>query len=158
LKSQLINYFTFLPQQFTMAILITGGTGKTSSRIARLAQDAKVPFLIASRKGQDVPSGPAVKFDWLDPSTFENPFQYEFAKGEKITAVYLVLPPSAGDPRDLINPFIDIAVKKYGVKKFVLLAGSSITKGGHYIGQVWQHLSSFGVDHTVLLATWFMGE
>ena len=142
-----------------MAILITGGTGKTSSRVARLAQDAKVPFLVASRKGQDgVTSGPAVKFNWLDPSTFENPFKYGFTNGEKITAIYLVLPPSAGDPKDFINPFIDIAVKNYGVKKFVLLAGSSIIKGENHAGQVWGHLSNLGVDHTVLLATWFMGE
>jgi festuclavine dehydrogenase len=142
-----------------MAILITGGTGKTSSRVASLAKDNKVPFLIASRKGEDgTPAGlPAVKFDWLDSSTFETPFQYKFVNGEKINAVYLVLPPEAEEPKDFMNPFIDIAVKKYNVKKFVLLAGSSITNGGHYIGQVWKHLSDLGVDHTVLLATWFMG-
>lgn len=84
-----------------MAILITGGTGKNYSRVARLAKDAQVPFLIASRKGEDgVPGMPTVKFDWFDSSTFENRFQYKFANGEKITAVYLVLPPSR-DPKDL---------------------------------------------------------
>jgi len=142
-----------------MAILITGGAGKTSSRVAELAEEKKVPFLVASRKGEDgVLNGmQAVKFDWLDSSTFENPFQYKFTNGEKITTIYLVLPPGAGEPKEFMNPFIDIAVKKYNVKKFVLLAGSSITKGGYYIGQVWKHLSDVGTDHTVLLATWFMG-
>lgn len=141
-----------------MAILITGGTGKTSSRLTTICKEAKVPFLIASRKGEaGVPSGlPAVSFDWHDSSTFENPFQYNFDNGEKITAVYLVLPPGAGDPTEFMNPFIDIAVKN-GVKKFVLLAGSTITKGGYYIGQIWGHLSELGTNHTILLATWFMG-
>ncbi|TVY84764.1 Agroclavine dehydrogenase [Lachnellula suecica] len=140
-----------------MAIIITGGTGKTSSRIARISLDAKIPFLIASRKGQDgVPSGmPAVKFDWFDPTTFENPFQYKFANGENITAVYLVHP-GQGDPKDFMNPFIDIAFKKYGVHKFVLLAGSTITNGGYFMGQVWKHLFELQVEHNILLATWFM--
>ena len=47
-----------------MAILLTGGTGKTSTHLAKLLQDANIPFLLTSRKGQaGVPSGmEAVKF------------------------------------------------------------------------------------------------
>jgi len=47
-----------------MAILLTGGTGKTSTRLAKILQDANIPFLLTSRKGQaGAPSGmEAVKF------------------------------------------------------------------------------------------------
>jgi hypothetical protein len=58
-----------------MAILLTGGTGKTSSRLAKLLQDAKIPFLLTSRKGQaGAPSGmEAVKF--VSTPSF---FQFEY--------------------------------------------------------------------------------
>jgi uncharacterized protein YbjT (DUF2867 family) len=47
-----------------MAILLTGGTGKTSTHLAKLLQDANIQFLLTSRKGQaGAPSGmEAVKF------------------------------------------------------------------------------------------------
>ena len=141
-----------------MAILLTGGTGKTSIRIAPFLQDAKIPFLLASRKGAvAAPSGmPAIKFDWLDSSTFESPFQYKFPGEEKISAVYLVAP-EVSDPASVMNTFVDLAVKKHGVKRFVLIAGSSATKGGWHVGKVWEHLVNIGVEYCVLLPTWFMG-
>ncbi len=141
-----------------MAILLTGGTGKTSKHVARFLQESNIPFLLASRKGGSAaPSGvPTTRFDWLDSSTHENPFQYKFPNGERISAIYLIAP-EVQDPAPLINAFVDLAVQKHGVKRFVLLSGSSLTKGGFYTGQVWQHLEDIGVDHTVLLATWFMG-
>lgn len=98
----------------------------------------------------------ATKFDWLDYSTHEHPFQHKFANGERITAVYLIAP-GVQDPAPSMNAFVDLAVQKHDVKRFVLLSGSSLTKDGSYTGQVWQHLDDIGVDHTVILATWFMG-
>lgn len=82
-----------------MAVLLTGGTGKTSVRIGRLLQYAKIPFLLASRRGESAaPAGmPATKFDWVDASTYKNAFEHEFAGGETISAVYLVAPEVA-DP------------------------------------------------------------
>ena len=141
-----------------MAILLTGGTGKTSRRIADYLQDAKVPFLMTSRRGQAAaPVGmQAVKFDWLDSSTFEAPFEYQFPNGEKITAVYLVAPQTP-DPVPSMTSFIDQAVQKYGVKKLVLCTGSTAEPGGPSIGGVWQHLIDSGVEYCVLRATWFMG-
>lgn len=141
-----------------MAILLTGGTGKTATRIAQAAQDANVSFLLASRRGEDAaPKGmPAIKFDWLDASSYEAPFQYKFPNEEKITAVYLIAP-EIPDPSPPMNAFIDLAIQKYGVKRFVLLAGSSIVKGGWFVGKVWEHLDGLGVNYTVILPTWFMG-
>lgn len=141
-----------------MAVLLTGGTGKTSKRVALFLQEANIPFLLASRRGEAVtPVGmPAVKFDWLDPSTFETPFKYQFPGGEKISAVYLISP-EVNEPSPSMTAFVDLAVEKHVVKRFVLLSGTSAVKGGPNIGKLWQHLDDISVDHTVLLATWFMG-
>lgn len=142
-----------------MAILLTGGTGKTSTRLAKLLQDAGIPFLLASRRAETaVPSRmPAVQFDWLDESTFDRPFQYSFPSGEKITAVYLIAP-EVSDPVPSMNAFIDFAAAKHGVERFVLLCGTSIEKGGYHVGKVWQHLVEKEVEYCVLRATWFMGR
>ena len=139
-----------------MAVLLTAGTGKTSLRIASLLQKANTPFLLASRRGQSAaPSGmAAAKFDWLDNTTFENPFQHTFPGGEKISAVYLVSP-EVQDPAPCMNEFIDLAVKK-GAKRFVLIGGSTIYLGGHHVGKVWSHLTELGVEYCILQPSWFM--
>ncbi|GAB7351850.1 hypothetical protein MBLNU459_g2407t1 [Dothideomycetes sp. NU459] len=135
-----------------MAVLLTGGTGKTSVRIAQLLQAANVPFLLASRN----PTGTqATRFDWLDESTFKNPFAHKFPTGERIRAVYLIAP-QVQDPVEPMNAFINLAVREHGVRRFVLLTGSSVEKGGYYTGKVWSHLEEIGVEHCVLRATWFM--
>lgn len=141
-----------------MAILLTGGTGKTSVRIARFLQEAKTPFLLASRRGKAAapPEMPATKFDWLDSSSFENPFQHKFPGGESISAVYLVAPEVA-DPTSPMNGFVDYAIREHGVKRFVLIGGSSSEPGGHHVGKVWQHLLDLGVEYCVLRPSWFMG-
>lgn len=143
-----------------MAIILTGGGGKTTLPIAHFLKDAKIKFLLASRRGEAAaPSGmEATKFDWLDPSTFENPFQHQSLDGESISAVYLIAPDSVMDPTSAMTAFIDIAVKMYGVKRFVLMAGSMAEIGGAHVGKVWQHLVEIGVDYCVLLPTWFMGS
>lgn len=146
-----------------MAILLTGGAGRTSIRIARLLQEAKIPFLIASRRGQSAaPSGiSAATFDWLDPATYPNPFEHapgeEKEKREPISAVYLVAPEVA-DPVPSVNAFLDYAVTQHAVKRFVLLADSFTEAGGNHLGKVWQHLLDLGVDYCVLRPTWFMGQ
>lgn len=141
-----------------MTILLTGGTGKTAIPLARFLQDAKIPFLLASRKAEaEAPSGmAATKFDWLDPSTFESPFQHISLGEGRISAVYLVAL-EVPDPVPPMNAFIDYAANKHGVKRYVLLAGSLTTKGGYYAGKVWQHLVDIGVEYCVLRPTWFMG-
>ena len=140
-----------------MAIFLTGGTGNTANPLAHLLQDANIPFLIGSRRGAAAaPAGMvATKFDWLDPSTFPNPFQYNFPGGQRISAIYLVLP-GIIDPGPA-NTFIDYAFKTHHVKRFVLLAGATVQPGGPAYGQIWQHLLDLGVEYCVLRPTWFMG-
>lgn len=141
-----------------MAILLTGGTGKTSRGIASLLQEAKIPFLLASRRGEaSAPPGmSATKFDWLDASTFETPFHHTSPGGESISAVYLVAPEVA-DPSTHMSAFVDYAVKEHGVKRFVLIGGSSTEPGGQHVGILWQHLIDIGVEYCVLRPSWFMG-
>ncbi|KKA23232.1 hypothetical protein T310_2725 [Rasamsonia emersonii CBS 393.64] len=140
-----------------MAVLITGSSGKTSGRLARLMEKANIPYLLASRRGPEaVPQGmPAIRFDWSDESTFKNPFEYKFPGDAKISSVYLVAP-AIPDPAPLMNAFIDYAVKDHGVKRFVLIGGSTNTLGGPYIGKVWQHLVDQKLGYAVLRPTWFM--
>jgi len=141
-----------------MAILITGGTGKTSIRLARLLQKANVPFVLASRSAnKKAPDGmQSVVFDWTDNSTYSNPFRHKFANGEKVTAVYLIAP-EVLDPVPPMNAFLDYAVKEHGVKKFTLMSGSTLTKGGPYTGMVWQHLADLNTEYTILKCTWLDG-
>lgn len=142
-----------------MAIILTGGAGKTALNIAHSLQEAKIKFLLASRRGEAAaPSGmDATAFDWLDSSTFDNPFQHKALDGESVSAVYLVWPEALPDPTPPMTAFIDLAVNKYGVKRFVLLGGSGVEMGGMFVGKVWQHLVEIGTDFCVLLPTWFMG-
>ena len=141
-----------------MAIFLTGGTGKTASRIAQFLQRAAVPFLIGSRRGEAAaPDGMiAVKFDWLDRSTFPNPFEHKFPREETISAIYVV-PPEVAVPGPPTNAFIDYAIENYHVRRFVLLAGNHVEPGGPQLGQVWQHLLDSEVECCVLRPTWFMG-
>lgn len=126
-----------------MTALLTGGTGKTATCVADFLEEAKIPCISASRSGE-------TKFDYTDSSTYENPFKHG-----SISAVYLVAP-GVPDPVPPMSDFIDLTVKK-GVKRFVLIGGGTIEKGGHYIGGVWQHLDDIGVEYCVLRPTWFMG-
>jgi len=99
---------------------------------------------------------PAVKFDWLDHKTFEAPFQFKLPGGEKISAVYMMVP-IVNDPETSMNAFIDYAKKEHGVNRFVLVAGSTAEPGKAGVGKVWQHFLDTGVDYCVLRPTWFMG-
>ncbi|KAF9041892.1 NAD(P)-binding protein [Hymenopellis radicata] len=132
-----------------MSILLTGGTGQTGLRLARLLHAANKPIILASRKGPGV-AFPGVKFDWYDPSTFEAPF----AVDPNIKSVYLVAPGGSPDPFTPMKPFIDLAVEK-GVTRFVLLSASLLEPGGLGMGQVHAYLTTLGVDYCVLRPTWF---
>lgn len=140
-----------------MAVLVTGGTGKTSLQLARHLQSASIPFLLASRKAQlTAPDGMlAVNFDYTDPSTYQAIFSHSFPHEEAIKAMYLVAP-EVPDPVPAMNAFIDVAVKN-GIDRFVLLSGSDTEKGGDDNGGVWQHLDDIHVEYSVLRASWFMG-
>ncbi|CAA7268478.1 unnamed protein product [Cyclocybe aegerita] len=133
-----------------MTTLITGGTGKTGSALARLLHATDHPVLIATRRGAAPEPFKAVTFDWHNPSTFENPFKTD----PSIDRVFLVAPDDM-EPLAHMKPFIDLAVSK-GVKRFVLITATQVDKGGPIYGKVHQYLADIGVDYTVLRPTWFI--
>lgn len=150
-----------------MTILLTGGTGKTSTPLAHRLSDRTVQtVLLASRKGikPDVLSGPKhsnlhpVKFDWYDRNSWQNPFDYVNSKVlSQIDYIYLVAP-FAWDVR-IMNDFIDFAREK-GVNRFVLLSASQAEAGDPSLGQVHGHLKRLGTEHgiqwVVIRPTWFI--
>ncbi|KAF9009633.1 hypothetical protein BDQ17DRAFT_1421798 [Cyathus striatus] len=132
-----------------MTVLITGGTGNTGFKLARLLHGANIPVLITSRSGTAPEGFPAVRFYWFDSSTFSAPFE----KDHNIDTVYLVTPSPDG-ALSLMKPFIDLAIEK-GVKQWVLLGGSSAERGRPDMGGVHGYLDDKGVDHALLRPTWF---
>lgn len=136
----------------TRTILLTGGTGKISSRITPPLSANGNDVLIASRSGTSpvLPGCKGVKFDWLDISTYDNIF-----KNASISAAFLVAPPIM----DCVPPmtaFIDLAIKN-GVKRFVLLSASVLDDGdGLIMSEVSSYLKGLKVEYAVLQPTWFM--
>jgi len=134
-----------------MTTLITGGTGKTGGRLAQLLQENDHPVIIASRSGTAPSPLKAVKFDWLDSSTFKNPFN----AANDIDKVYLIAPPIF-DSLPVVKPFIDYAISR-GVKRFVHGSSSAMDKGDITDGKIHEYLVDLGVDYTILRPTWFIG-
>jgi len=136
----------------SMTTLITGGTGKTGSALARLLHAANKPFLVASRTGKAPEPFKAVAFDWMDSTTFENPFK----ASPDIDRVYLIIP-MVLEPLPIMKPFIDLAISK-GVKRFIFLSTSVTNAGDDFHGKVHQYLVDIGVDYVMLRPTGFMGK
>lgn len=111
-----------------MAILLTGGTGKTDLCLASFLEQANIPFLLTSRRGPSASTLPTVQFDWNDESTWFHAFKHQFRGSEKITAVYL-LSGELADPAPLLNRFM-----------------------------IWQKLHDEKLEYCVLRPSWFMGN
>lgn len=135
-----------------MATLITGGTGKTGLALAKLLHRAGHPVLIASRSGKAPEPFKAVEFDWLDPTTFKNPFQGNAA----IDKLYIVAP-SVFDAIRHVKPFLELAVSQ-GVKRFVAVTSTQSEPGDVPLGTIHQFLLDLKVDYTILRPTWFIGK
>lgn len=134
-----------------MTVLITGGTGRTGLSLAKLLHEANVPVLIASRSGKAPEPFKAVEFDWLDPTTYTQPFDAD----RNIDKLYIIAP-RVFDPIRHVKPFVDLAVAK-GVKRFVAVTSTRSNPGDVPLGQIHQYLLDIGVDYAILRPTWFMG-
>ncbi|TFK69399.1 NAD(P)-binding protein [Pluteus cervinus] len=133
-----------------MTILVTGGTGKTGAPLVKKLHNAGHSVLVASRSGSAPEGLKGVKFDWADPSTFENPFNAD----SNIDKIYLI-PLNTTDTLAVAKPFIDLAVSK-GVKRFVLLSASPLPFGGPATGKVHEYLDGLkGIEYSALRPTWF---
>lgn len=147
-------------------ILLTGGWGKTASRVAKLLSARGVPVQIASRRGVNAipseyrskyPTLTGVTFDWKDRSTHTNPFA-AVNTDAPINTVYLVAPADP-DILGVMKPFIDLAIEK-GVNRFVLLSAAGIEKGGWGYGKVHEYLvdGGLGIDYCILRPPAFYGR
>ena len=136
-----------------MTVLVTGGRGKTGLIVSRLLTEANQSVLICSRSGTAPSPYKAVKFDWFDDKTFENPFQTD----PDIDRVYLIVP-SVTRHFSTVKRFIDLAISK-GVNRFVLVTSSRSEIGSPVLvlmGKVHEYLLNIKVDYTVLRPTWFI--
>jgi ergot alkaloid biosynthesis protein len=126
-------------------ILVTGGTGKTGSRVVDQLREKGMSPRITSRspKGAD-----AVRFEWQDPTSFEAAFS-------DIKAVYLVAPTDTFDSIGAMQPALEFA-REAGVVRFILLSASSLVEGGPMMGAVHTWLRSNAPEWAVLRPSWFM--
>ncbi|PCI05151.1 MAG: ergot alkaloid biosynthesis protein [Hyphomicrobiales bacterium] len=126
-------------------ILVTGGTGKTGRRVTeRLRAEGLTPR-IATRSPKDED---AVRFQWQDPTTFEDAFR-------GVQAIYLVAPTDTLDTMGAMQPGLEAAIEA-GVKRFVLLSASSIEEGGPMMGAVHGWLRANAPEWAILRPSWFM--
>lgn len=129
-------------------ILLTGGTGKTGSRIAKALAAAGVQARVASRGANSEAGAEAVRFDWADPATYGPALH-------GIGALYLVAPANVADPLDAMTPFLRAALDA-GVRRHVLLSASSLPEGGPMMGRVHAFLRRAVPEWVVLRPAWFM--
>lgn len=99
----------------TARVLVTGGTGMTGGRVARLLSERGVDHRIASRSGHAETDTPP--FDWHAPDTWD-------AVLEGVDAVYLCYSPDLALPgaAETVSAFAARAVSR-GVRRAVLLSG-----------------------------------
>jgi festuclavine dehydrogenase len=134
-------------------VLLLGGTGKVSSRIAPLLSSNGYSVLLASRSGKapSLPNCHGIKFDWFDQSTYASPFK----TATNISSIFIVAPPIV-DQLPLTKAFIDLAITE-GVKRGVLLSGSVLPVGdGPMMGVLSKYLISLDVEYAILRPSWFM--
>ncbi|MFE2928928.1 NmrA family NAD(P)-binding protein [Streptomyces goshikiensis] len=130
------------------AILVTGATGTTGSRlVARLAA-AGLRVTAAGRSATAMGGARAVRFDWDDPDTYGD----ALAGADR---VYLIPPPGSPDPAAVMLPFLRRA-RAAGVRRAVLLSSSAIPAGGPAVGRVHQALPDLFDEWAVLRPSWFM--
>jgi nucleoside-diphosphate-sugar epimerase len=134
-----------------MTTLITGGGSKVGTHLGLLLKAAGREAIFASRSGNRIPEGfRTVKLDWKDPSTFQG------ALDTNPSFIYLVGDTGRPDSYHELIPFIDAAVKKGGVKKFINISATVYSEEGG-LTTVPKYLKENHIDHVILRPTWFIG-
>jgi len=128
-----------------MNVLLTGGTGKTGSRLTTQLRERGVEVRVATRVPNSTAGGR--RFDWNEDATWD-------AALDGVAAAYLVPPPGMID----MSPLIEFARlgQRRGCRRFVLLSASLLPVGGPGAGRVHAWLQANADDWTVLRPSWFM--
>lgn len=129
----------------TSKLLITGGTGKTGSRVVAQLRKRGFDALIGTRSPK---SSSEVHFEWANHACAEEAFA-------GIRAVYLVAPTDRTDHLAVMRPMLEQALAA-GVRRYVLLSSSQLDKGGPMMGEVHDWLSRTVPEWCVLRPSWFM--
>lgn len=121
-----------------MTVLVTGATGKTGRRVVEAAEAAGHTVRAASRSG-------AVRFDWYDPSTWEDALR-------GADAAYLAYQPDVGAPGagETVGTLARRAVE-LGVRRLVLLSA----RGEDQAEPTERAVRESGAEWTVVRASWF---
>lgn len=122
----------------TGQILVTGGTGKTGSRIVGRLLSRDIPVRIGSRRA--IP-----KFDWEDPETWDRAI-------DGVQSVYVAFQPDLAVPGSdaAIRSLIEVA-KSFSVRRLVLLSG----RGEPEAEACEKLVIASGLEWTVIRANWF---
>ena len=129
-------------------LLLTGGTGKTGSRVAQRLIEMGHSIRIASRSGKGIEGAEAVRFDWLDDAGHD-------AALRDVSGVYLVAPDGSAASLLSMATFIERAIQS-GAARLVLLSSSAIEEGGPAMGALHRQLRETAPEWAVLRPTWFM--
>lgn len=121
-------------------VLVTAALGTTGSLTAERLRAWGHEVTAASRR--------ATGFDWYRSDTYADALI-------GADAVYLVPPPSAPEPVEVMAPFL-AAARKAGVRRAVLLSASPAIPGGPGVGRVHSLIPDFFTEWAVLRPTWFM--
>jgi uncharacterized protein YbjT (DUF2867 family) len=118
--------------------LITGGTGKTGSRLAERLRARGREVRIGSRSGEP-------PFDWNDRSTWEGAL-------DGATSAYLSYFPDIAIPgaAETVGDFAELAVQR-GVRRLVLLSG----RGEAEAQKAERLVQESGADWTIVRCSWF---
>lgn len=135
-------------------VLVTGGTGKTGSAVARLLADrGDVEPVIANRSGGRAGGAPSwVRFDWHDEAS-----TIQALEATRPDALYLIAPPRDPDPLSAMGPFI-AAARERGVRRAVLLGAKPVASGDAGLGEVYPAVADAFEEWAVLRPSWFMQD
>ncbi len=128
--------------------LVIGATGTTGSRVVSRLVAAGHRVRAASRRATDVDGAQAVRFDWNDPTTFDEAL-------DGVDRAYLIPPLGSSEPAAVMLPFLRQG-RAAGLHRAVLLSASAIPAGGPAVGQVHQALPGLFDAWAVLRPSWFM--
>ncbi|GAA2913094.1 NAD(P)H-binding protein [Streptomyces thioluteus] len=130
------------------AVLVTGSTGTTGSRVASRLVALGHRVSAATRRPTAPDSARSVRFDWHEPSTYAHALH-------GADRVYLVPPVGDPHPAAVMLPFLHEA-REAGVRRAVLLGSSAIPAGGPGVGRVQEALPGLFEEWAVLRPSWFM--
>ncbi|GAA2819695.1 NAD(P)H-binding protein [Streptomyces showdoensis] len=130
------------------AVLVTGATGTTGSRVAARLVAAGHGVKAASRRATTLSGAEPVAFDWHDSGTHG-------AALDGVDRLYVIPPVGDPDPAAVVLPFLRRA-RSSGVRRAVLLSASSIPAGGPAVGTVHRELPALFDEWAVLRPSWFM--